>query len=133
MRRNTSYWLKQIGCWILFLQLLNLSIDPPQVDAVFQTRSAQQAAVSFNEKETVFEYVSEELLALDIPDTEEQDVEKSVHALELYFSQSPSFTLAVPELPLQHLGFYANRFSCWTSRPHAPPPKDYSSFSFLLV
>ncbi|RYZ54211.1 MAG: hypothetical protein EOO14_14550 [Chitinophagaceae bacterium] len=123
MRNATSYWLKQIGCWILFLQLVNLSIDPPQVDAVFQTRSAQQAANSLTERESVFEYVSEELLAFDIPDTEEQEVEKSVQAFELYLSQSPSFSLLASELPLQHPGFYANRFSCWRSRPHAPPPK----------
>jgi hypothetical protein len=110
-------------CWILFLQMINLSIDPPEVNAVFQTKSLQQAGVSFTEKETVYEYVSEELLAFNIPDSDEQDVEKSVHALELFYSDSPLFILEAPELPLQHLSFYSNRFSCWKSRPHAPPPK----------
>lgn len=123
MPKTVTYGLRQIFCWILLLQMINLSIDPPEVEAVFQTKSTQQVAASFAERESVYEYVSEELLSCDVPDSEEQDVEKSVHALELYYSNPQLFALASPEVPLQHLTYYSNHFSCWKARPHAPPPK----------
>lgn len=123
MRSNVAYRLRQMVCWILFLQLINLSIDPPDVNAVFQTKSLQQATASLTEKETVYEYLSEELLACDIPDSDEQEVERTLHAFELYFSGTPSFSLDAPALSLQHLAFYSDPVSCWEARPHAPPPK----------
>ncbi|HEV7329680.1 MAG TPA: hypothetical protein VGN63_01470 [Flavisolibacter sp.] len=118
-----SYWLRKISCWILLLQMINLSIDPPDTSVVFESKSSFQSEIERNERESVYEYVSEALLEFEIPDTEEQDIEKSVHALELYYSSPPSFSLINPALPILHCSFYSSSYFSWETKPNAPPPK----------
>lgn len=123
MRKALRYWLKQISCWILLLQMVNLSIDPPEASVVFQSKTQSQAGDAIAETETVYELVSEELLDIEVPETEETDVEKTVHLLELYYSHPPSFTLDDPSLPVHHLSLYNTRLLSWETIPNAPPPK----------
>ncbi|MBB1286378.1 hypothetical protein HRH25_18485 [Flavisolibacter sp. BT320] len=124
MRKTVRYWLRQISCWILLLQMINLSVDPPEAPVVFPSKKQAGLVDAIPERETVYEYVSEALLNIDVPDSEEQDVVKSVLLLELFYSTPPSFTLIGLDFPLHHTGFYSSRFLSWETVPNVPPPKE---------
>jgi hypothetical protein len=104
--------------------MINLSVDPPEAPVVFHSDKQAGIVDAIPERETVYEYVSEALLNIDVPDSEEQDVEKSVHLLELFYSNPPSFTLIGLDFPLRHTCFYSTRFFSWETIPNAPPPKE---------
>lgn len=129
MRKPLRYWLQQISCWILLLQMINLSVDPPDACVVFRSGAHAGVMDVLTEKETVYEYVSETLLDIPVPDSDEQDVEKSVHLLELFYSSPHSFALTDLEFSLHHSDHYFARFLSRETIPHAPPPKSIPSLS----
>lgn len=112
----------------MLLQMINLSVDPPDARAMFQSVAHAGVMDAVTERETVYEYVSEALLHIPVPDSEEQDVEKSVHLLELFYSYPPSYALADLEFSLHHSDYYFARFLSWETIPNAPPPRSGLSF-----
>lgn len=74
--------------WVLLIQIINISIDPSDPVSDKLGRLALQEDLSINEIESIYEFVSEHYLGVDIPENDEDDENGFVKVMDFYFSQS---------------------------------------------
>lgn len=74
--------------WVLLIQIINISIDPSDPVSDKLGRLALQEDLSVNEIESIYEFVSEHYLGVDIPENDEDDENGFVKVMDFYFSQS---------------------------------------------
>lgn len=74
--------------WVLLIQIVNISIDP--IDPIFDKSGslAFEEDLSVNDIESIYEFVSEQCLGIDVPEQDEDDENGFVKIMDFYFSQS---------------------------------------------
>lgn len=118
-----TYIIKQLVCWILLLQMINISIDPRDIKLPKDTSVIHVTDGSADEIESVYELVAEGVFNKEVPPDNEDEIDTSSPSLELYF-----FTPACIELPaiafvLKHFSYCYNHFTSVHQEPLFQPPK----------
>lgn len=87
MRRGEKYHtIQQIICWLLLIQMINVSIDPRDLIQIDQGMYSHTEDLSINETESIYELIAEKLFDTEIPESEEEDVEKTFGGIDLFFN-----------------------------------------------
>ncbi|MBI3219912.1 MAG: hypothetical protein HYZ44_10395 [Bacteroidetes bacterium] len=114
---------KSLIIWVLLIQIINISIDPLDPVSDKLGRFALQEDLSINEIESIYEFVSEHCLGVDIPENDEDDESGFVKIIDFYFSQS------FIEIKNQYLSELSSFFTIENSLTSialdhtSPPPK----------
>lgn len=120
-KRTYTFW--KAVCWLLLLQMINISIDPPDLRITLPAKKAAKQAAASNTINSVYELVSEELFENPVSDEEnEKDIVKTEKPVELFCYNSSS--LLVPQLQplLKHQPFYTEPLtSSFFASPFQPP------------
>ena len=115
--------IKQVVCWILLLQIINVSINTPDLKCAKQSSLSKTENLSINETESVYELIAEGMFDKKVPDSDEDDMDTSSPSFELYFfpkicSKLPAFNFLIEYFP-----HYSNNFLSVHQEPHFPPPR----------
>lgn len=72
--------------WILLIQIVNISVDP--ADPFIEVLGIQPGGedLSINDIESIYEFVSEQCLGVDIPEHDEEDENAFVKDMEFFCS-----------------------------------------------
>lgn len=127
MKKRKNKWkgyLLQAFAWLLLLQLLNISIDPPGNGKRQQPLSKDRQENQVNQIESLCELVAEEILDTGVPDSDDSDVEEMVDQVVLYCSKPPVPSFAIIQPVLQHQAHYSPSFTCPYTEPPSQPPKN---------
>jgi hypothetical protein len=115
--------MKQFVCWILLLQMINISIDPPDIKQYTEKGIVHKEDLSINETESVYESVSEGIFDKDVPESDEEDIDTNSEISEFYFVSSNDNKLLGYNFPIDYSQHYQNNFSVQYPEPNSPPPK----------
>ncbi len=118
-----KYILKQLVCWILLLQMINISIDVPDVATSFKSTSRISKDLAINDIESVYELLSENVFHIEVPDNDEPDIEKDINSVELFYFHPDIYHFGFTDFPLSHQSYYTESFTVLFSEPNSPPPK----------
>jgi hypothetical protein len=125
MRMATvKYYLTRFFCWILLLQMINISVDPPDIRILLQTEKEAEQSMIIEDLDTVYEIMAEALMLSDIPDDgDENDIEKSSKSVELFYYKPIFESFALYQSALLHNSYYADPLSVQPTEPFSPPPE----------
>lgn len=112
----------QFVCWIVLLQMINLSMYPSHLPYQKQAVPAVNRDVLIDEAGTIFELI-EGVAHHQLPDSNEDEMDTSSPPFELYFATHAS--VGQPDLYLSttQLSHYHNKYPVVHQQPHFPPPK----------
>ncbi len=123
MSSGIKHIIKHIVCWILVLQILNLSINSRQT-AHSAVSSVQSESLGAQETETLYELISEGVFNTDLPDSdEEDDIDSSSPAIDLYLSDKFLSKISSYRRDLQHTSRYSKRILFTHTEILSPPPR----------
>ena len=110
--------LRRLICWIVFLQLLNLSIDPPNLslNPRLHPFSAEYGL------QNIYEWMATELFGQTCPE-DEGDTEMPPETVELYCFTCSAPRLGLFDIPVEHETVHLQRYPVCFLEPHYPPPK----------
>lgn len=117
-------WIKKIICWVLLIQMVNLSMDP--IDQInLKNGHTYEEDLSINEIESVYELVSESVFDQDVPEADEQDEDAYVKIFNLYFNPVAANTIFfnTHKFILTHSVFYQVSSYAYHPEINSPPPK----------
>ncbi|HUC79515.1 MAG TPA: hypothetical protein VMR70_01315 [Flavisolibacter sp.] len=113
--------------WILLLQMINISIDPPSLKFQQAVGSANSKAASIDEIESIYEMVAEGVFDKDVPDDNQDKDEDEIHtsspSMDLYFSAHAGHQLPQLSFPSEYFPHYHNINLLIYTEPNSPPPK----------
>lgn len=115
--------IKQIICWVLLLQLINISIYTPHTKSFTVASITSPEDHDVNGVESIYELVSEGIFNIDVPASDENDRDITFEALDLFLLSSVYTSLLVFKHPIQHYAFYPGASYPLHSAPNSPPPK----------
>ncbi len=115
--------VKKVICWILLLQIINISVDPPDLNVRAYDTATSKKESSFDETESVYELIAEGVFDEKVPESDEDEMDTSSPSFELYFFNRSCSRLPALVFPLHHSPHYHNNFLSLHQEPHSPPPK----------
>lgn len=115
--------MKQFVCWVLLLQMINISIDPPDLKHFKNGRFIRTEDLSINEIESIYELISEVFFEKYVHERDENDIDTISKNFNLYFFTSTSNELAITGFSIKHSCYYRNKYSDLFTEPVFPPPK----------
>ena len=115
--------ITQVVCWILLLQVINISINPRDFKHPRYSSTASKEDLSINETESIYELIAEGVFDEDVPESNEDDIDTSSPSVELYFFTASCNTLPTLELPLEHFPRCNKSFPSLHHEPLFQPPK----------
>ena len=115
--------IKQVVCWILLLQTINISINPPDVKLVVDKTVTNNKQLAADETESIYEWVVEGMSDEDVPESDDDDMDTSSPSFELYFFNRVCSELPVLHFSIEHYAHYHTNFPFIHQEPHSPPPK----------
>ena len=124
MQSKIKIGLRHFCCWILLLQLLNLSIDPPRHQNVINGELTFQEDLTINKIESLYELIVEHLFKKDVPETQD-NANHSISKAFFFYHQTPNLCckLILTEKPVIHNHFYITSFPEQNQVLESPPPK----------
>lgn len=114
--------MKYAVCWILLLQMINISIDPPDLKLA-ENRQGKIEEPATDETETVYELIAEGLFDQDVPENDEEETDTSSPGFLLYFFTAGSNQLRALNFPVEHFSHYQKKVLSAHQEPSSPPPK----------
>jgi hypothetical protein len=115
--------IKQIVCWILLLQLINISIYTPHTKSFAVGCVTSPEDLDVNGVESIYELVSEGIFNVDVPVSGENDSDITFETLDIFLLSAGYNKLIVFKHPIEHYAFYPCAFYLLHSAPNSPPPK----------
>jgi hypothetical protein len=115
--------IKQVICWILLLQMINISIDPPDFKHPKHSSVTNKKALSIEETESFYELIAEGVFDKEVPESNEDEIDTSSPSFELYLITRICTKLPALAFPVEHFPQYYTSFSSINQEPHSPPPK----------
>lgn len=115
--------INQVVCWILLLQMVNISIDPPDLKHQKHNTITYKEDLSINKIESVYEMLAEGIFEVEIPESDEKEIDSSSPSFELYFFNGICTKLQTSVFPIQHYPHYYNNFASLYQKPDFHPPK----------
>lgn len=113
---------KLVVGWILLIQLINISVDPPDL-VVYKNHTVTAEDLTINEAESIYELIAEGIFDLDVPEAEDNDQDEQLKTFNLYFLASPDTGISLPSFPEPHDSGYNASLLTSYPEPNAPPPK----------
>ncbi|TDH24666.1 hypothetical protein EXU57_15125 [Segetibacter sp. 3557_3] len=123
MTISAKHIVARFTCWLLLLQLINISIDPPDLKQTKKVYTSQQEDLTINEVESVYELIAEGVFHSDVPENNDHDIDTDTHSVDLYFYDFPYSSPALINHPLEHHVHYLTTVTSINAGPNAPPPK----------
>ncbi len=115
--------MRQFVCWVLLLQMINISIDPPDLKHFKNGRFIRTEDLTINEIESIYELISEVFFEKYVHERDENDIGTSSNTFNLYFYTSTSIELIIPVFSIKHSCYHRNKYSDLFTEPVFPPPK----------
>lgn len=115
--------ISRLVCWILLLQMINISIDPPDLKKLKVAPISHKEDLSINDIESVYELISEGVFENDVPENDDSDVDTESPVIDLYCFKIFFSTRPVFNFPIEHFSYYYNNLSFDCPEPNSPPPK----------
>lgn len=115
--------IKQIVCWVLLLQLINISIYTPHIKSFTVACVTRPEDLDVNGVESIYELVSEGIFNVDVPVSDENDSDITFETLDIFLLSSFYNKLVVFKHPIKHYAFYPRTSYPLHSAPDFPPPK----------
>lgn len=116
--------IKQAVCWVLLLQLINISIHASELKhPKYFPFTNQEQQVAIDEIESIYELVVEGISGDEVPESDEDEADSSIPTIDLYCFNRDFSKLQAVNFPVKHFSHYYNRFLSVHQKPHAPPPK----------
>ncbi len=115
--------LRKIICWVLLLQMLNVSIDPPDVKHFKTSNVVHTEDLLINEIESIYELISEVLLNLYVHETDENDIHAISKTIHIYFFGLTAMQFCAPTFSIGYFSYSQDIFSVLDAKPISPPPK----------
>ena len=117
-------FINKFICWVLFLQMINISINPPDLKHFNYISITHKEDLSINEIESIYEWISEVIFEKNVHEKDESDIHTISKTFNLYFFPLISNELLIPYFLLKHSSYYQNNFSVLYAEPVFPPPKE---------
>jgi hypothetical protein len=114
---------KQVVCWILLLQIINISIDPPDFKHTKYSIVTRNEVLSVDETETIYELIAESMSDQKVPESNEDGTDTIAPYVELFFSSTPFIKLHAFGSIIEHFSYYEDIFSLIHEEPLSPPPR----------
>jgi hypothetical protein len=115
--------IKQVVCWILLLQMINISIDPRDLKRANYSPITYNENFSIDEIESVYELIAEGVFDKEVPASNEDEIDTFSPSFELYFFTATSIKLPAIKFPLEHISHCYNNFPIVHQEPLFQPPK----------
>ena len=124
MQSKIKIGLRHFCCWILLLQLLNLSIDPVRHQNLINGELTFQEDLSINKIESLYELVLEYVFKKDVPETQDHANHSTAKAF-FFYHQTPNLCckLILTEKPVMHNHSYIISSYEQIHVLESPPPK----------
>ena len=122
MKKKFRHIVERGICWILLVQLVNISINAPDF---MHTRSGSVVSgkgFEVNEIESIYELISEVICDTDVPESDEDEIDTSSQSIELFCAGMHS-KLLLFVIYIEHYSNYQNNSPPVYQAPHFPPPK----------
>ena len=107
--------------WVLFLQLVNLSVDITDVHHKTAPGISSQN-VHANEIETLYEFFAGKILAGTLPDTSDEGSDKDFQTFDVVCQRLPDTDFLIPPSASNHATFKQNNFTSYFPCLPCPPP-----------
>jgi len=120
---SIKHFVQQIICWALLLQMINVSIDPPDIRLAKTQNKPEKKEVVINDVESVYEMISEGVFDTDVPEGNENDIEKNTFPFLLYCFQPEPILVVLNKGNLKHHSCYIKHLSLHYFSPLSPPPR----------
>ena len=107
--------------WVLFFQLVNLSVD---ITGVPHTRIASINAdrADLHKIETLYELFAGTMLNATLPDTNDEGIDKDLQCFDIVCQRLPDTEPVVLPVSSNHATFQQNNFTSYFPRLPSPPP-----------
>ena len=115
--------IKQIVCWVLLLQLINISIYTPHTKSFTVACVTSPKDLDVNGVESIYELVSERIFNVDVPVSDENDTDITFETLDVFILSPVYNKLLVSKHPIEYHAFYPRTSYPVLSAPNSPPPK----------
>lgn len=115
--------VKQFVCWVLLLQLINISIYTPHTKSFTVASVTSPKELDVNGVESIYELVSERIFNIDVPASDQNDRDITFETLDIFLLFSVCNELVVFKHPIEHYSFYPGTSYPLHSAPNSPPPK----------
>lgn len=116
--------LKNLCCWVLLLQLINLSIDPAKHQNFVNGELTFQEDLSVNKIESIYELISEHIFKKDVPESQNADNHSLVKTFIIFHQvPAPTTQLILAEEPIFHNHSYQAFIPELVQVLESPPPK----------
>ena len=113
----------RVVCWILLLQLINISIDPPDMERATYASDSGEEDLSINDIESIYELVAEKVFDEDVPESDENDIDTASQTFDLYCITAQDGLQAFYDYFIDYEAQYLNHLSTDSPEPGFPPPK----------
>lgn len=115
---------KLICCWLLLLQMVNLSINPIRHQSLINGKYTYLEDLRINKIESLYELILEHVFKKNVPETQDSG-EQALLKVAVYYQQIPAYTcvLVANELPVVHNHAYYARLLDIPQKLTFPPPK----------
>ena len=87
-KKSVKRIIIQFIALVLLVQVINISIDPMDPVSDKLGRLATHEDLSINDVESIYEFVSEQFLGIDVPEQDEDDESAFIKIMDFYFTQS---------------------------------------------
>lgn len=116
--------LKMICCWLLLLQMVNLSINPIRHQNYIHGVYTIREDLSVNKIESIYELISEYVFKKNVPETQDAG-EQGLVKVAVFFHLAPEFVCCVTsqEQRIIHNHAYRAHFPKINLVLESPPPR----------
>jgi hypothetical protein len=116
--------LKHAVCWILLLQLANISVDHVDFRHSVNSSDAGKDPSSINEIESIYEWLAEGVYNIDVPEAaDDEEIDSASQTIELYFFPKITGKMPLPIVLIHHHSRYHNHAYPVYREPTSPPPR----------
>jgi hypothetical protein len=103
--------------------MINISIDPPDLKHQNGSPGTNTEDLSVNEIESVYELIAEGVFDVELPESDEDEIDTSSPSFDLYFFERTGSKLQAFIFPIEHFCHYYKNFSSIHQEPHYHPPE----------
>jgi len=119
--------LNSFCCWLLIVQLINLSIDPPRHQNLIEGKFTYQEDLSINKIESIYELITEHVFKINVPETQDSTHHGTVKTFIVFYqSPAPFAQLLLREKPIVHNHNYVMHIPDHIRVLESPPPQPYA-------
>ena len=119
--------LNSFCCWLLIVQLINLSIDPPRHQNLIEGKFTYQEDLSINKIESIYELITEHVFKINVPETQDATHHGTVKTFIVFYqSPAPFAQLLLLEKPIVHNHNYVMYIPDHFRVLESPPPQPYA-------